>query len=52
MRTVWLVGGILALGLGLVILVFAEGLRRYYSGLFFIIMGLVLLLGLRKRAGA
>jgi hypothetical protein len=44
--------GIAAFLLGLTILVFAEGLRRYYSGLFFVTMALVLLITARRRFGA
>jgi len=38
-----IVAGMIALVLGIAILFFAEGLRRFYSGLFFMLMGLVLL---------
>ena len=38
-----LVMGVLCLVLALVILVFADGLRRWYSGLFFLLMGAVAL---------
>jgi hypothetical protein len=48
MRGVLLIGGIAALLLGGVILVFAEGLRRYYSGLFFVLMAMFLLIGSRR----
>jgi len=43
MARLTLLAGTVALVFGLVILVFAEGLRRYYSGLFFLLMGAVLL---------
>jgi len=44
--------GIVALALGLAILLFATGLRRYYSGLFFVVMALVMLWRARgARAG-
>jgi len=36
-------GGIAFLVLGVILLVFAVGLRRWYSGLFFILMGMVTL---------
>jgi hypothetical protein len=50
MRRFPLILGIAALVLGVVILVLAEGLRRYYSGLFFVVMGLVLLNVSRRRS--
>ena len=43
---------IIAITCGLVILVFAEGARRWYSGLFLLGMGLLLLLDLRRRQAA
>ena len=38
-----LVSGILCIVLALVVFVFADGLRRWYSGIFFTIMGAVAL---------
>lgn len=43
MRPLPLIAGVVATLVGLAILLFAEGLRRYYSGLFFVIIGLFLL---------
>ena len=42
--------GLLFLCLAVVILVFADGLRRWYSGFFFLLMGLWVVL--RARFGA
>ena len=36
-------GAILFLGLSLIVFVFAEGIRRWYSGFFFFILGSVML---------
>lgn len=41
MTGLWL--GILCIGLAIVVFVFAEGHRRWYSGLFFAIVGIVML---------
>lgn len=49
MRKVALVLGVLFIVLALIILVFAEGLRRWYSGIFFAIVGTVTLLNARFR---
>jgi len=46
------VAGILAIILGLAILTLAEGPRRYYSGGFFVALGLVILWRARSRDGA
>jgi hypothetical protein len=35
--------GVVFVGLGVVILVLAEGLRRWYSGIFFVLIGIVAL---------
>jgi hypothetical protein len=35
--------------LAVAILVFADGPRRWYSGLFFVVMGAVALIGARRR---
>ncbi len=43
MSTMALVMGVLCIVLAVVILVFADGLRRWYSGLFFLLMGVVAL---------
>ncbi|MGD2120586.1 MAG: hypothetical protein PVJ76_02525 [Gemmatimonadota bacterium] len=43
--------GIVFLGLGVFILVFAGGLRRWYSGFFFILIGAVWILTARVRKG-
>lgn len=37
------------IGLGVVILVLAEGLRRWYSGIFFVLIGTVVLLNASLR---
>jgi hypothetical protein len=39
-----LVTSVLCLVLAIVVFVFADGLRRWYSGIFFAVMGAVLLL--------
>ena len=44
-----LVLGVLFILLALIILVFAEGLRRWYSGIFFAIIGTVTLLNALRR---
>ena len=41
MRRLGFILGVVFFGLGLFILVYAEGLRRWYAGLFFILLGLV-----------
>ena len=43
MRTISLILAIAFLILGAVVLVFAEGARRWYSGLFFVALGLAVL---------
>jgi hypothetical protein len=43
--------GILCLVLAAVILVFADGLRRWYSGGFFALMGVVMLVNARRWQG-
>ena len=51
-KTTWILG-ILCLVLAVIILVFAEGLRRWYSGIFFALLGSVMLVnGLRRRRAA
>ena len=48
-----LVLGVLFIVLAVIILVFASGLRRWYSGIFFALIGTVTLLnGLRWRRGS
>jgi len=50
MSKVGLVLGVLFIVLALIILVFADGLRRWYSGIFFAIIGTVTLVrALRRR---
>jgi len=49
MRTAALVFGILFIVLAVVVFVFAEGLRRYYSGIFFAILGTVTLVNALRR---
>lgn len=44
MSKIALVSGILCIVLAAIVLVFAEGPRRWYSGIFFAVMGTVLLL--------
>ena len=52
MSKVALVFGILCVVLAVIVFVFADGLRRYYSGIFFAIMGTVMLVNaLRWRHG-
>ena len=43
MRRAALVAGILCIVLTVIVFVFADGLRRWYSGIFFAFMGTVLL---------
>lgn len=43
MKTTGLWLGIICLGLAVAVFVFAEGLRRWYSGGFFAVMGIVML---------
>jgi len=38
-----LVSGIICVAMAVIILVYADGLRRWYSGAFFAVMGVVLL---------
>ena len=45
-----LVMGLICLVLAVVILIFADGLRRWYSGGFFLLLGVVMLLGARAHA--
>lgn len=42
--------GPLCFVLAVVILIFADGLRRWYSGLFFAVIGAVILLGALRRS--
>ena len=42
--------GILCLGLALVILLFADGARRWYSGFFFALLGAVVLVNAAVRS--
>jgi len=49
LRRMALVLGPVCLVLAVVILVYADGMRRWYSGLFFAVMGTVALLGARRR---
>ena len=44
MNRIALAAGILCIGMAVVVFVFAEGLRRWYSGLFFAVLGVVMLL--------
>lgn len=44
MKSFHWVAGAFCLGLAVVILLFAEGLRRWYSGGFFLVMGVAMLL--------
>ncbi len=48
MNRVGLVCGILCVVLAVIVFVFADGLRRWYSGMFFAIMGAVLLVNARR----
>ena len=43
-----LVTGVLCVVLAVIILVFADGLRRWYSGIFFAIIGTVMLINARR----
>ena len=43
MNTIALVLGILCLSLAVLMFVFVDGLQRWYSGTFFVIMGMVML---------
>jgi Flp pilus assembly protein TadB len=53
MSKVALVSGILCIVLAVVIFIFAEGLRRWYSGIFFALIGVVMMLGsMRHRRSA
>ena len=53
MNKVTLFSGILCIVLALIVFVFADGLRRWYSGVFFAIIGVVMLLNaLRWRRNA
>ena len=45
MSNLALTSGILCIALAVVIFVFAEGLRRWYSGIFFALIGIVAILG-------
>ena len=44
MRNVALVSGVLFVVLAVIVFVFADGLRRWYSGAFFALLGVVTLL--------
>jgi peptidoglycan/LPS O-acetylase OafA/YrhL len=48
-RKVILASGIVSVLLALIALVFADGLRRYHSGIFFAVMGTVMLVSTRRR---
>lgn len=41
--------GILCFALAMVVFVFADGMRRWYSGVFFLVMGAVLLANAKHR---
>ena len=43
MSKVALISGILCILMAVIVFIFADGLRRWYSGLFFTVMGLVML---------
>jgi uncharacterized membrane protein len=43
-----LIGGILSLIIAVIVFIFADGLRRYYSGIFFLFIGVYLLLQSRR----
>ena len=53
MRKITLAFGVLFVGLGVFVLVFSEGLRRWYSGFFLLLIGIVALLNalVRKDTG-
>lgn len=51
MRKLGVVLGIGFLGLGLFILIVAEGLRRWYSGLFFVLIGTISVVTALARKG-
>ncbi|PLX22414.1 MAG: hypothetical protein C0600_16640 [Ignavibacteria bacterium] len=44
--------GILCVVLAVIVFIFADGLRRWYSGIFFAIIGTVMLNAWRSRRGA
>ena len=44
MKRMALATGILCIALAVIIFIFAEGLRRWYSGLFFIFIGITMLI--------
>lgn len=48
LRKVALTIGPISLVLAVVITIFADGLRRWYSGLFFVLIGAVLLFNARR----
>jgi len=53
MSKVALVSGILCIVLAVVIFIFAEGLRRWYSVIFFTLIGVVIMIGsVRHRRAA
>jgi FtsH-binding integral membrane protein len=53
MSKVALITGILFIVLGVIIFMFTEGLRSYYSGIFFALLGTVILMGaLRRKSDA
>ena len=53
MRKITVALGVLFVGLGVFVLVFADGLSRWYSGFFFLLIGIVALLNalVRKDTG-
>ena len=48
-RKIALVAGIIFIVLSLAVFVFADGLRRYYSGIFFLMIGIVNLAIIRRK---
>lgn len=49
MRKVTLVFGVFFIVLAVIVLLFAHGLRRWYSGIFFLLIGIVSILSARVR---
>jgi hypothetical protein len=43
-----LVVGILGVVMAVIVFVFADGLRRWYSGIFFAVLGIVMLINARR----